>query len=100
MDTTQLECLTKKEAAVRLGDHGIPISTLPKSVRSQETDDILREQLEYLIDHVSDKIVPGCSECRRYLRVRSLLLQIFRTSENERAQAREVKATTSCRVWE
>ena len=100
MDTTQLEWLTKKEAAVRLGDHGIPISTLPKSVRSQETDDILREQLEYLIAHVNDKIVPGCSECRRYVRVRSLLLQIFRTSNNEGAQAREVKATTSCRVWE
>ena len=56
---------------------------LPKSLRLQETDDILREQLEYLIDHVSDKIVPGCSECRRYLRVRSLLLQIFRTSNDE-----------------
>jgi hypothetical protein len=95
MNTTQLE-----EAAVRLGDHGIPRPILPKSVRLQETDDILREQLEYLIAHVSDKIVPGCAECRRYVRVRSLLLQIFRTSNNEGAQAREVKATTSCRVWE
>ena len=65
---------------------------LPKSVRLHETDDILREQLEYLIDHAGDKIVPGCSECRRYLRVRSLLLRIFRTSENERAQACEAKA--------
>jgi len=73
---------------------------LPKSVRLPETDDILREQLEYLIEHVSDKIVPGCSECRRYIRVRSLLLQIFRTSNNEGTQTREVKATTSCRVWE
>ena len=83
MDTTQLEWLTKKEAAVRLGDHGIPLSILPKSVRLQETDDILREQLEYLIDHASGKIVPNCSECRRYLQVRSLLLQIFRTSNDE-----------------
>ena len=40
---------------------------LPKSVRLHETDDILREQLEYLIDQASDKIVPSCSECRRYL---------------------------------
>ena len=77
-------------------DHAI----LPKNAGVAKTDDILREQLEYLIGHVSDKIVPGCSECRRYIRVRSLLLQIFQTSNNEGAQAREVKATTSCRVWE
>ena len=56
---------------------------LPKSVRLPGTGDILREQLEYLIDHASDQIVPSCSECRRYLRVRSLLLQIFRTSNDE-----------------
>ena len=54
---------------------------LPKSVRLPETDDILREQLEYLIDHDSGKIVSSCSECRRYLQVRSLLLQIFRTND-------------------
>jgi hypothetical protein len=43
MNTTQLEWLTKKEAAVRLADHGIPRSILPKSIRLQETDDILQE---------------------------------------------------------
>ena len=56
---------------------------VPKSVRLPGTDDILREQLEYLIDHASGKIVPSCSECHRYLQVRSLLLQIFRTSNDE-----------------
>jgi hypothetical protein len=54
---------------------------LPKNAGVAKTDDILREQLEYLIDHAGDKVEPRCSECRRYLRVRSLLLQIFRTSE-------------------
>jgi hypothetical protein len=53
---------------------------LPNSAKLAvaRTDDILREQLEYLIDHAGDTIEPRCSDCRRYLRVRSLLLQVFR----------------------
>lgn len=39
--------------------------------------DILREQLEYLIDHATGSPQCGCSECQRYLRVRSILLEIF-----------------------
>jgi hypothetical protein len=63
-------------------DHAI----LPKNAGVAKTDDILREQLEYLIDHAGEKVELSCSECRRYLRVRSLLLQVFRTStESARA---------------
>ena len=38
---------------------------------------VMREQLEYLIDHATEQVECGCSECRRYLRVRSILLEIF-----------------------
>jgi len=43
---------------------------------ADETD-ILREQLEYLIEHTAEEMQCGCSECQRYLRVRSILLEIF-----------------------
>jgi len=39
--------------------------------------DILREQLEYLIEHTDVEAQCGCAECRRYQRVRSILLEIF-----------------------
>ena len=40
-------------------------------------NDILREQLEYLIDHAAGNTQCGCPECQRYLRVRAALLEIF-----------------------
>jgi len=39
--------------------------------------DILREQLDYLISHSNGNAQCGCSECRRYGRVRAALLEIF-----------------------
>jgi len=56
---------------------------------ADETD-ILREQLEYLIEHAARNAQCGCSECRRYLRVRSALLEIF--TEPPRANVREMAA--------
>ncbi len=47
--------------------------------------DILREQLEYLIEHSSRHSQCGCSECKRYGRVRDALLEIF--TEPPRANA-------------
>jgi hypothetical protein len=43
---------------------------------ADETD-VLREQLEYLIEHTARNAQCGCSECQRYLKVRSALLEIF-----------------------
>jgi hypothetical protein len=37
----------------------------------------MREQLEYLIEHIAEIGMCGCSECQRFLRVRSALLEIF-----------------------
>lgn len=42
-----------------------------------DESEVLREQLEYLIDHTADQVQCGCPECQRYLRVRSVLLEIF-----------------------
>jgi hypothetical protein len=50
--------------------------------------DILREQLEYLIEHTAGEVPCGCSECRRYLRARSILLEIF--GEPQNAKIREI----------
>jgi hypothetical protein len=44
-----------------------------------KTNDVLQEQLQYLIAHAAGDRACGCSECRRYLRVRSVLLEIFRS---------------------
>jgi len=54
---------------------------------SANENDILLEQLEYLIDHTTEHVQCGCSECRRYQRARSILLEIF--SEPQRPQIQE-----------
>lgn len=51
-------------------------------------DEVLREQLEYLIEHNAERVECGCSECQRYLRVRSILLEIF--GEPHRPQMQEI----------
>ena len=48
--------------------------TIPEPVAD---GDILREQLDYLIDHVDRHPQCGCSECQRYLWARAALLAIF-----------------------
>jgi hypothetical protein len=50
--------------------------------------DILREQLEYLIEHAAGNAQCGCSECQRYVRVRAALLAIF--TKPPQAKVREM----------
>jgi len=50
---------------------------LPRVSEPADENDVMREQLEYLISHTGDQGLCGCSECQRYLRVRALLLEIF-----------------------
>jgi hypothetical protein len=59
---------------------------LPRVPDPADEDDVLREQLEYLIAHVAERGVCGCPECQRYLRVRSVLLEIFSEPEPQSAQ--------------
>ena len=54
-----------------------PQVEVPRLTESADETDILREQLEYLIGHAARNAQCGCSECRRYLRVRDALLEIF-----------------------
>lgn len=51
-----------------------------------ELPDILHEQLEYLIAHAARNAQCGCSECQRYLRVRSALLEIFAEPQGSNVQ--------------
>ena len=49
-------------------------------------NEVLREQLDYLIEHTGNHAVRGCSECQRYLRVRFALLEIFRDAQRLRVE--------------
>jgi hypothetical protein len=62
--------------------------SLPRVPEPADPNDVLREQLEYLIDH-TERAACGCHECERYLRVRSILLEIF----SEPQAARHLTAT-------
>jgi hypothetical protein len=48
----------------------------------------MQEQLDYLIEHTTRHTQCGCSACQRYIRVRSILLEIF--SEAKTANVREI----------
>ena len=56
-------------------------------VEPADETDVMREQLEYLIDYTAEHVQCGCAECRRYLRARSILLEIF--DEPQRPQVQE-----------
>ena len=56
-------------------------SSMPRVPEPADENDVMREQLEYLIGHATERGNCGCSECQRYLRVRSLLLAIFSEPE-------------------
>jgi hypothetical protein len=55
--------------------------SLPRVPEPADESDVMREQLEYLIEHAAERGICGCSECQRYHRVRSLLLEIFSEPE-------------------
>jgi hypothetical protein len=52
----------------------VELSRVPKPAKEAE---VMLEQLEYLVEHVARAGQCGCSDCQRYLRVRSTLLEIF-----------------------
>ena len=54
-----------------------PQIVLAREAEPADESDILREQFEYLMEHAERNAQCGCSECRRYLRVRAALLEIF-----------------------
>lgn len=52
-------------------------SALARLLEAADENEVMREQLEYLIDHTEGHLECACSECQRYLRARSVLLEIF-----------------------
>ncbi len=65
-----------------------PQMELPRIPEPADETDVMREQLEYLIEHAALAGQCGCSECQRYLRVRAVLLEIF--AEPQRAKVQEM----------
>ena len=45
-------------------------------ISAANANDVMREQLDYLIEHTGSGTC-GCSECQRYFRARALLTKIF-----------------------
>jgi hypothetical protein len=45
----------------------------PRVIVAANSNDVMRDQLELLIEHAQDGVC-GCEQCQRYLRARSLLL--------------------------
>jgi hypothetical protein len=60
----------------------------PRVLEPADESDVMLDQLECLIGHVAERGICGCSECRRYLRARDLLLEIF--NEPNRQPVREL----------
>jgi hypothetical protein len=55
------------------------LGSRPRVVAAANVNEVLLEQLEYLIEHAQGGIC-GCAHCQRYLRARSVLLELFADS--------------------
>jgi hypothetical protein len=51
----------------------------PRVVSAADANEVMQEQLEYLIEHARGGIC-GCAQCERYLRARSVLMEVFADS--------------------
>lgn len=49
-----------------------------RTIPAADLNQVLREQLDFLIAHAADHSTRGCTTCERYQRVRSELLRTFR----------------------
>jgi hypothetical protein len=69
------------------------LSSIPRVIAAADVDDVMREQLEFLIEHAHAGRC-GCSLCQHYQKVRSLLMELFSDElfEPEKAK-RTAKAT-------
>src|SRR4051812_42783562 len=55
------------------------LATRPAVIGAADTHDVMREQLEYLIQHAGSGIC-GCEQCESYTHVRTALMKIFQES--------------------
>jgi hypothetical protein len=61
-------------------DGPVGLVTRPRVVAAADANEVMREQLEYLIEHAEGGDC-GCQQCNRYHRVRALLLEAFTNSK-------------------
>ena len=54
----------------------VGLATKPRVVVAADANDVMREQLEFLIEHAQGGDC-GCPQCARYHRARALLLEAF-----------------------
>jgi len=52
------------------------LAAQPHRIAAANADDVMRDQLEFLIEHAQNGAC-GCALCHRYQRTRSLLLEVF-----------------------
>jgi hypothetical protein len=55
------------------------LATRPRVIVAADANDVMREQLDFLIEHAQDGNC-GCAQCQRYLRARALLMEAFADS--------------------
>ncbi len=67
----------------------VGLATKPRVVVAADANDVMREQLEFLIEHAQGGDC-GCAQCNRYHRARTLLLEAF--SDSSPAGQRAVAA--------
>ena len=51
----------------------------PRVVAAANENEVMLEQLEYLIEHAQGGVC-GCTQCERYMRVRSTIMEVFADS--------------------
>jgi hypothetical protein len=61
---------------VAKADATVGLVTRPRVVVAADANDVMREQLDFLIEHAQGGDC-GCPQCNRYHRIRSLLLEAF-----------------------
>ena len=57
----------------------VQLATRPGVIQAADANDVMREQLEYLIEHAQNGLC-GCEQCQRYSRARALLMEVFADS--------------------
>ena len=54
----------------------VQLAARPRVVAAANANEVMLEQLEYLIEHAHAGAC-GCSQCQRYQRARSVLMEVF-----------------------
>jgi hypothetical protein len=67
-------------------DATVGLVTQPRVVGAADANDVMREQLEFLIEHAQGGDC-GCPLCNRYHRARTLLLEAFTDSQRNDKRA-------------